>query len=417
MPNADARPISRPLIGAVLAACVITSLPGLTLALSSFEQSAPDLRSSLVEIILGGIAAVFGSLQIQAQTRSSGKWIGLAPLGALAVASFVIGIIFLLSVGTGSVDSGPFLVLGFLALCGVVAAQIVLAVIVWVLLASLVKGLDNDAASGIDPNVRASRWLGIAAIVHVVMKCVSGGPALFGLGAAILAVTLALRAKQNLGLVLGGLSIAAAVSTTLGVRMYYAHNDALARIPLCEEGNSVSRRESGIVARDVRAMPGVAEVLVFSRSPFATPQLSVVVLPVGGGPIPPTLRRAIEQDVVASGCAVDDRGTKPIITVEDPKYTEIPVLARVHLAPGANEEAAKKAITDAVRAMFYPHVDANLISTRSGGGYMPATPQDVGVQLVEWRSGSDTFDTRINQLEIGAVPTLGKFEIEIVADQ
>jgi hypothetical protein len=278
------------------------------------------------------------------------------------------------------------------------------------LLASFVKELDRSAASGIDPSIVVSKWLGVAAIVHIVVKCTTGGPSLFGFFAAVLAVSHALRAKQNLGLVLGALSIAASVATAIGARVYFAHKNALESLPQCEGG--------GVIATHVRAMPGVADVLVFSPPPYATPDVSVVVLPVGGGSVSQAMRETIVHDAMSSGCVVDTVGTRPIVTVQDPKYVEIPLLARVHLAPGANADEARKALTASAHAMFDPHVGADLICDPSvGRADEPTTPQDAGVQLVEWKSGNDFLDSRIMQLEIGAVPTLGKLDIEIVADQ
>jgi hypothetical protein len=404
------RPISRALVGAAFTSCVMMSVPGFTLLLANSDLSAPDLRALSAEIILGAIAAVFGALQIQALTRSSGRWIGLLPLAAFAGTALVIGVAFVLAVGSGSVDSGPAILLGFFGVLVVVAFQMGLGALTWFLLSSFAKALDRDAASGIDPDVTVSRWLGVAAIIHVVLKCASGGPALFGFFAAALAVSHALRAKQNLGLVLGALSIAASVSTGIGTRVYFAHKNALERLPQCEG--------EGVVASDVRAMPGVADVLVYAPSPYGGPDLTVVVLPIGGGSVPAAMKETITRDAMSSGCVVDTVGTRPRVTVVDPKYVEIPVLARVHLAPGANADEARKALTAAARDHYDPHAGANLIrDPASAGNETPSTPQDAGVQLVDWMTGSEYLGTKIDELEIGSVPTLGKLEFELVTDQ
>jgi hypothetical protein len=198
------------------------------------------------------------------------------------------------------------------------------------------------------------------------------------------------------------------VSSTIGVRVYFARKNALESLPECASG--------GVIASHVRDMPGVADVLVYSPPPYETPDVTVVVLPVGGGSVPQPMRETIVRDAMSSGCVVDTVGTKPIVTVEDPKYVEIPVLARVHLAPGANADEARKALTAAARDQFSPRA-GSICDPSVGHPNTPDTPQDAGVQLVEWRSGSDFLDTRIQQLEIGAVPVLGKIEIEFVVDQ
>lgn len=402
---------SRGLLGAAFASCVITSLPGFTLMLASNGLTAPDLRALSAEIVFGSIAALFGTLQIQAQTRSSGRWIGIAPLVALAIAVGVVGVITVFSLGGGSVDSGPIILFGLFGVIVVVGAQMALAAFTWFLLSELVKGLARDEASGIDPDIRASRWLGIAAIVHIVVKCTSGGPSIFGLFAAIVAVSWALRSKQALGLVLGALSIAASVSTTAGIRVYFAHKNALEALPECAGSG-------GIAIAQVLAVPGVADALAYTPSPYGGPDLTVVVLPVGGGPVSPAMKDAVRTTVMSSGCVVDTVGTRPNVNVVDPKYAEISVLARVHLRPGADPDEARKALTAAARDQYDSRVNPHLIrDPQSSGNETPDTPQDAGVQIVDWMTGTEYLGTKIDEMEIGSVPVLGKLEIEFVADQ
>ncbi len=396
------------MLGAAFAACVMTSLPGFTLLLSNSGKSNPDLLAASAELVVGSIAAAFGALQIRAQTRSRGKWIGLLPLAALAFAVGAIGVAFVLDVGSGSVDSGPAILVGFFGVLVLVGVNVMLAAFAWFLLSLLVQALNRDEASGIDPSVTASKWLGVAAIIHVVLKCTTAGPSIFGFAAAVMAVSHALRSKQTVALLLGALSIAASVGTTLGARVYYARKYTLEQIPQCEQ----------IIPSRIRDMPGVAQVMVYAPSPYGGPDLTVIVLPIGGGPVPLALKDSIAADVMSSGCVVDAVGTKPRVTVVDPKYTEFPVRIRAHLAPGANADDARKVLVAVTRDFYEPRAESDLLrDPQTAGNETPSTPQDAGVQFADWMTGSDDLGTRVDQLPIGAVVVPGKIDVEFVTDQ
>ena len=403
-------------VGAAFAACVMTSVPGLTLLLSNAGKSAPDLRALADEIVCGTFAAIFGALVMRGRMQSRAPWLALLPLAAYVASVFVFGALFVFDVGGGSVDSGPIILVGLVGVIGVAIGATVLGAVTWLLLASLAKTLERDAASHVSPAASASRWLGIAAIVHVVVKGATGGPTLFGLLAGVFALSLAVRAKRNLGMVLGALSMAASLVTSVGVRVFFARKNALERLPLCQD-LSTGAGDSNVISSRVRAMPGVADVMVFSPPPYEGPNITVVVLPIGGGPVPTAMKDAIVRDATSSGCVVDTIGTKPVVTVVDPKYVEFAVVAHAHLAPGCDADEARKALIASARDFYEPRAGARLLrDPQSSGDETPPTPPDAGVSFVEWKTGDDDLGTRIDGLAIGSVAKLGRIDVVLVGD-
>jgi hypothetical protein len=411
----------RALVGAAFASCVITSLPGLTITLHNLGRTLPDVQATLFEILPGILAAAFGASRLRENPLLRKRLPSVLLLLAIAFVTFIECFGALFAVASGTMEGGIVLVAGLGIIAILVAVQAVLGGLVWFLLSSLAKLLDRDEGASLHPNARSATWLAVAALIHVVIKGVSGGPVFFGLFAAAVALLLALQTKQTMAMMFAGLAIPLGLGAQVISRVHYAHIATLEALPLCEGdddtmvglGTLQADRRTGVLASRARALPGVADAFAFSRSPYGDQELSLVVLPVGGGPIDPTLRKTLEASVANPDCVVDNRGTKPHVTVEDPKYVEIPVLASVHLAPGANADDVKKALAQTLHDSFTPRVGGPIrIVDQSARGLDLPSPT-AGATSVVYKSGTDYLESRIDQLQKGEVPTLGKVDITI----
>jgi hypothetical protein len=302
---------------------------------------------------------------------------------AIAFVMFVQSLSVLIGVAGSTTEGGAVLVAGLFVIALLVAVQFMLIGVTWFLLSSLAKRLDRDEATSFHPNARSAKWLAVAALIHVAIKGVCGGPVFFGLFAAVVALTLALQTKEAMAMTFAGLAIPIGLGAQIYYRVHYARVEALEALPLCEGdddaltglGTLGSERQTGVLATHADALPGVAEAFAFSRSPYGDQNLSLVVLPVGGGPIDPTLRKTIEASVANPDCVIDNNGTKPHVTVEDPKYVEIPAQASDQLAPGANADDVKKQIAQTLHDKFTPRVGGlKLIRDQTARGLdMPST--------------------------------------------
>ncbi len=412
-PSPPGAPQSPPrLVGAALAACVITCVPGLTLLASSLEHAAPDLEALALELPLGGLAALLGS----AQWSGGGTPVrGRAGAGA-AVA--LLGYAFLTGVGMSmseaSHTTAPVFVVGLLLSVGVVALDGLAVAIAGAWLASLGRGVSADVAAGRDPRTRCARWLVIAAGVHVLVKGAAGGPVTFGVLAAAVAVGLARPARRQ-RLVTASVAVAVlGAAAQVLTRAHYARARARHEMPLCYSiSPGPEPRANDVLATRARSIPGVADAVTFFPSATDPRKLTLSVLPKGAGPLTPELRQRVEADARAAPCVMDDEETKPDVTVEEARLVPLAIRARLRLAPGAGADEVKVAAEREIRRVVEERPDR--IRTRDRPSYEPARP--AGAAFAEFKADGEYFDTRIQQIAEGSVPGVGSIEVELLPPQ
>jgi hypothetical protein len=412
--SGDARAgVPRVLVGAAFAACVVTTVPGMTLLLQSVEQSAPDLRAIAWELPVGLLAGLFGVARFGA---GAGTRRTVGALGAMAAA---LGYVLLagagLSFDEAAHTTAPVVVVGLGLTVGAVALDAAVLAGAWALLSMLKRRVEADLAAG-DPragSVRCARWLVVAAAVHVVVKGPTGGPVVFGVIAALVGGVVAWRAG---GRALAGWTaavVAVAVGAQAIVRAHFAHARAMSEIALCEYVSpGPSPRANDVLAARVRALPGVADAVTFelTRDPSRTYHLKLAVLAAGGGPLSPALRQQLDAAIAAAPCAVDDDGARPVVAVQEAHLVPLAITARVKPSPGASADEVRRAVDRVVRDTVESRLER--IHTRDRPSYEP--PRPPGTTFADFKADGTYFETRIDQLAEGDVPTVASVEVELV---
>ena len=399
------------LVGAAFAACVVTSVPGMTLLLQSVEQAAPDLRAIAWELAVGLLAGLFGVARFGA---GAGAWRTAGALGAMAAA---LGYVLLagagLSFDEGTHTTAPVVVVGVALAVGVVVLDAAVFAGTWALLSLLKRRVESDLAAGVDPRARCAGWLVVAAAVHVAVKGPTGGPVVFGVVAAVVAAVVAGRARSRALAGWAAAVLVAGIGAQVLARAHFAHARAMSEVALCEYVSPGPKpRANDVLASRVRALPGVVDAVTFELTLdlSRTYHLKLAVLPAGGGTLSPALRQQIDAAMAGAPCAVDDEGARPVVAVQNARLVPLAVTARVKPSPGANADDVRRAVDRSVRETV--EARAERIRTRDRGSYEP--PRPPATTFAEFRADGTYFETRIDQLAEGDVPTIASVEVELI---
>jgi hypothetical protein len=429
------------LAGAALAACLATSVPGLVLLLQSFDRSYADMRALVPELLVGGVACVFGAVTLRAQCLARGRWVG----GLLAAANLgliaVIGLGIDVDLTSGSTVSGPAFLVGLVVLVGVLFANALLAGATWWLLAALARRVTGELSASPPALDGASRArvhvatsLLAAAAAHVVVKGVSGGPVLFGVLAALVAGGLLLGARgaeRQAGLLGGVIAvIVLGLGATTASRVRDMRRKGIANIPQCTESTNPSLpgghvRDHDVLARAARRVPGVADAASdWSALPDGTFRVTVYVLPNKGGPLAPALQSAVEAAIAPAQCGEGNDGARPAISVQGARYVPFAVRARVVVKPGADEAHVRASVNRAVHDAYGLDADVllsaaprELVRTRERSRQVGPSPEDPGIVYVQFRVGEGWLETYVQQLPPGSVPVVERVDVDLAAEQ
>lgn len=407
--------------GAALAASVATTPPGLALLLAEFDRPAPDLLAILPELLVAALMATFGAISLRAETTRRGRWIGpvIAVLNVGAIVA--MGLAYDVGLTAGSTDTGPALVIGVFVVAAVAVGNAVVALVAWLLLSALAKALVKDLAQPdgeVVARTRAGRWVVIVATAHVVIKGVTGGPVLFGVVAASVAITLLLpvrRAHPSPFLPIAIVAVALGLGSCGALRFRSAQRADAAKLALCSHADTT--RENDALARAVRQVPGVADALSdvkgFSANRF---EVTVFVLPEGGGPLTPPLGEAVQRAVRSVKCTESKDGARPTIEVKQATYVPLVIAARVVVQPGSAEARVRERVEAAVRGAFEVRKGHEVIRGHERPNMdLPTSVREGETPLtLDLRVGADSLQLRTAMLEPGSVVIVERVDVEVV---
>ena len=119
-------------------------------------------------------------------------------------------------------------------------------------------------------------------------------------------------------------------------------------------------------------------------------EVTLVVLPVGGGALSAADRQRVEDAIATVTCTEDARGRRPGIVVKGPAYVPIVVTARARVDAGADVDAVRARVTDAVREAFAARAGGGeLISRRERSLATSPSTTVAGALAVDYRSDGD----------------------------
>lgn len=417
--------------GGVFAACVATSIPGLAWLMGSCDVADSDLVAIAPEVLVAGLMGAFGATRLRAQMLGRGRWGPRLFLAGCVVMAGLVGLIIDAGVTAGSVDSGPAFVLGFPVVAAWMGLLGAMGIGVARLLTRLTRSVGDDLGSPAPAgeakaSARIATWLLAAAGAHLVLKGATGGPVLGAIVTFAVAVSFA-RRSGNLAdsplasrlVPLGLIGLALGLGVQSAYRWREARADSYARIPLCMPGDATLRgapRETDVLGRLARRVDGVADA-VADYANVQTPdayEVTLYVLPVGGGPLSGGARAAVEQAVKGVKCAQDDSGRQPKVTVKEATSVPVEVTAKVRLDPNTDLAAIRARIESDVHAAFDPQPGRDLICVTSRSARPePATSSTGGIRSVEYMADGLSLYDRIGQLPMGAAPVVRRVEVDV----
>jgi hypothetical protein len=418
--NEPAAPLTAPrwavLSGAALAAVVATGVPGLAALLRSLGQSAPDVDAMVAEIPLALATAFFGAMQTRAQFRQAGRGIGVLLLFVNAAIVFFIGIGFVLHEAAGTVDGGPVLVIGAALVLGAAALQSAVAAYAWWAIARNVRDTRADGASGEGASrLRWARWLLWLSGLHVVLKLSSGGSVTYGVIGAATAAALALSARRlGTAATSAPLAISALVALVgFGIQAQawgeMAHAQDLAQMPFCETADSIYNRETDVLAKPARSVAGVAD----AATDVSGVQVTVYVLPVGGGELDAATQAAVEKAITGVTCVFYDGHEyqrAEHVKVQGAMYANLDVTAYLNVSEQLIDGSQQK-IVDAVHAILdlkKPGLALVRVPRREAWSD-PETPGIGG--WVDYRVGESPLREKVTGAPPGTVPIVHAVEV------